>query len=63
MPLKYTDVHLLCVCLCTHLQVAMCGKAIGEEDVEAAVDEHRDKVGTVWVWVWVGVGVGVGVGV
>jgi len=22
----------------------MCGKAIGEEDVETAVDEHRDKV-------------------
>lgn len=33
-------------CLITYiiLQVAMCGKAIGEEDVETAVDEHRDKV-------------------
>ena len=27
------------------LAVAVCLKAIGEEDVEAAVEEHPDKVG------------------
>lgn len=27
------------------LALAVCEKAIGEEDVEAAVEEHKDKVG------------------
>ena len=37
---QFSAVHCL-----LQAQVALCAKAIGEEDVEAAVDDHRDKVG------------------